>query len=61
MIIKIRRGVLSAVAGALIIMATAGCESESPLERAGKKVDKGIEKAGDKIERAGDKVKDARK
>ena len=39
-----------------------GCEKkEGPMERAGKSVDKAVEKAGDKIERAGDKIQDAAK
>jgi hypothetical protein len=37
----------------------AGCVKEGPAERAGKSVDKAVEKVGDKIENAGDKVQDA--
>jgi hypothetical protein len=41
---------------------TIGCEKkEGPMERAGKSVDKAVEKAGDKVERAGDKIQDAAK
>jgi hypothetical protein len=35
------------------------CEKEGAAERAGKKVDKSVEKAGDKVKEAGDKIKDA--
>jgi hypothetical protein len=39
--------------------ALAGCHKEGPAEKAGKKVDKVIEKAGEKAEEAGDKVEKA--
>ena len=39
-----------------------GCEKkEGPMERAGKSVDKAVEKTGEKIERAGDTIQDAAK
>jgi predicted small lipoprotein YifL len=31
------------------------CDRKGPMERAGEKVDKTVEKAGDKVERATDK------
>lgn len=34
-----------------------GCTKEGPVEKAGKKIDQTIEKAGDQIEKAGDKVR----
>ncbi len=47
---------------AAVATLTAGCvEKEGPMERAGKQVDKTVEKAGQKIEDAGDKIKDATK
>jgi uncharacterized protein YjbJ (UPF0337 family) len=36
-----------------------GCQNEGPAEKAGKKIDQSIEKAGDALEDAGDKVEDA--
>ena len=48
--------VLAAIA---VSMTFAACEKEGPAERAGKKIDNAVAKAGDKIENAGDKVKDA--
>ena len=54
---------LSLVAAAIALGVTLmGCEKhEGPAERAGKSVDKAVEKAGEKIERAGDKIQDAAK
>ena len=34
---------------------------EGPIERAGKEVDKTVDKAGQQIEKAGDKIQDAAK
>ncbi|WP_319583242.1 Rv0909 family putative TA system antitoxin [uncultured Pseudodesulfovibrio sp.] len=36
-----------------------GCQNEGPAEKAGKRIDQSIEKAGDAIEDAGDKIEDA--
>jgi len=36
-------------------------KKESPAERAGKQIDKAVEKAGHQIEKAGDKIEDAAK
>jgi len=47
---------------ALALMATTNvtaCKKEGPAERAGKEIDKAVDKAGDAVEDAGDKVKDA--
>lgn len=42
------------------LLASTGCvEKEGPAERAGKKIDNALDKAGDKIEKAGDKIEDA--
>mgnify|MGYP000539457362 CR=1 FL=1 len=35
-----------------------GCEREGPAERAGERVDRGVEKAGDSVERAGERSRD---
>jgi hypothetical protein len=40
------------------VLGTAGCVEKGPAERAGEKIDEGIDKAGDKLEDAGDKIKD---
>ena len=52
--------VLATVAFASTLALTA-CQKEGPMERAGKKVDNAVEKAGAKIEKAGDKIEDATK
>ena len=49
--------VLAAVFASALLLAA--CEKEGPMERAGKKVDNTVEKAGAKIEKAGDKIEDA--
>ena len=50
------------VAAAALLTVLAGCpQKEGPVERAGKSVDKAMDKAGDKIEKAGEKVQDAAK
>jgi hypothetical protein len=55
-----RRGPAAVLIGALIVPALLiGCEKEGPAERAGKAVDKNVQKAGDKVKEAGDKIKDA--
>jgi hypothetical protein len=47
--------VMSAVAAML-----PGCEKPAgPMERAGKSIDKAVEKTGESVERAGEKIKDA--
>lgn len=47
--------------GALLV-ALSGCQKEEgPAERAGKEVDKAVEKTGQKIEKAGDAIQDAAK
>jgi hypothetical protein len=52
---------LATVAGALA-MVLAGCpQKEGPAERAGKSVDKAVDKAGQQIEKAGERVQDAAK
>jgi len=40
-------------------LVTTGCPKKGPAERAGEKIDRGIDKAGDSLERAGDKIEDA--
>ena len=47
----------------LIVLLTglSGCESEGPMERAGKKVDKAVEDTGKVIEDTGKAIKEAGK
>jgi hypothetical protein len=48
---KSNKGIVSALAAAVLIAGLCGCK-EGPVERAGKQVDKAFEKAGDKIQDA---------
>ena len=49
------------ITGALLV-ALSGCQKqEGPAERAGKEVDKAVEKAGQQIETAGESIQDAAK
>lgn len=46
----------------ILIFGLAGCpQKEGPVERAGKEVDKAMDKAGQQIEKAGESVQDAAK
>lgn len=55
----LKRTMMGAVTSAAIAMlALSGCEREGPMERAGERVDRGVEKAGDSLERAGDRAQD---
>ena len=45
---------------AAVIVALAGChKQEGPAERAGKELDKSLEKVGQQMEKAGEKIQDA--
>lgn len=44
-----------------LLSCMAACQKEGPAERAGKTVDKGLDKAGEQVEKAGDKIKEATK
>jgi hypothetical protein len=56
------KGLMIATAASALMMVLAGCpQKEGPVERAGKSVDKAIDKAGEKIEKAGESVQDAAK
>jgi hypothetical protein len=41
-----------------LVVLLSGCAKEGPAEKAGKKIDKTIQKTGAQIEEAGDKVQD---
>ena len=46
----------------ILTVGLAACEKkEGPAERAGKEIDKTLEKAGQQIEKAGDRIQDAAK
>ena len=52
----------TAVVTGIFLASLAGCQKqEGPVERAGKEVDKTVEKAGQQIEKAGDAIQDAAK
>jgi hypothetical protein len=58
----IRSGVSTALAMSILFVGLSACEKkEGPVERAGKEVDKTIEKAGQQLEKAGQSIQDAAK
>lgn len=60
--IKLGKTVSFALVMSAFLLALSGCQKqEGPAERAGKEVDKTIEKAGQQIEKAGDSIQDATK
>jgi hypothetical protein len=56
---KFFQSVSTALMMIVLVVGLSGCTKEGPAEKAGKKIDKTIEKAADQIEKAGDKVQDA--
>jgi predicted small secreted protein len=57
---SIGKSVIAALAMSAVIVGLSGCENrEGPAERAGKEVDKVVDKAGQQVERAGEKIQDA--
>ena len=59
---RLGKTLVIATAASALMMVLAGCpQKEGPVERAGKSVDKAVEKAGDKIEKAGESIQDAAK
>ncbi len=53
---KICKSVIAILAMTVLFVGVSGCKKEGPLERAGKSVDKAVEKSGDQIEKAGKKI-----
>lgn len=51
--------IISVILLGSLLLACAGCKKEGPLEKAGKKIDKAIEKTGDKLEKAGKEMQKA--
>ena len=54
---KICRSVFTALALTILLVGLSGCH-EGPAERAGKKVDKTVEKAGEQVEKAGKQIQE---
>jgi len=54
--------VTAVLASSILVFGLSACEKkEGPAERAGKQVDKTIEKAGQQLEKAGQSIQDAAK
>jgi hypothetical protein len=60
-VMSMLRKVLLILCSVMIVIAFIGCRKEGHAEKAGKQIDKAVEKTGDKLEEAGNKVKDATK
>lgn len=59
---KFNKNVATALAIGILVAMLSGCQKqEGPAERAGKEVDKAVEKTGQQIEKAGEKIEDAAK
>jgi hypothetical protein len=59
---KFSKAVSAALVMSALLVALPGCQKqEGPAERAGKEVDKAVEKTGQQIEKAGDRIQDAAK
>ena len=57
---KIWKSIIAALAMSVLLVGISGCK-EGPLERAGKKIDKTVEKGGEQVEKAGKEIqKDAK-
>ena len=57
---SIGKSVVAAMAMGALIGGLVACEKkEGPAERAGKDIDKAIDKVGQQVERAGEKIQDA--
>jgi uncharacterized lipoprotein YehR (DUF1307 family) len=60
---KTMRTLVSAsLAASILVVGLSACEKkEGPAERAGKEIDKTVEKAGQQLEKAGQSIQDAAK
>lgn len=59
---KFGKGVMIATAASALMMVLGGCpQKEGPGERAGKAVDKAVDKTGQQLEKAGESIQDAAK
>ena len=60
--IKLVRSVITALVISALFVGLSCCQKkEGPVERAGKQIDKTLEKAGQQMEKAGDKIEEAAK
>ncbi len=59
--IKISKNIIAALVVSLLLMGISGCKKEGPMERAGKSIDKTVEKGGDQVEKAGKKIQEEAK
>jgi hypothetical protein len=58
----IRNFVGATLAMSILVVGLSACEKkEGPVERAGKEIDKTVEKAGQQLEKAGQSIQDAAK
>lgn len=60
--IKLEKTLSAALIVSVMLATLSGCQKqEGPVERAGKEVDKVVEKAGQQVEKAGENIQDAAK
>lgn len=59
---NMRKSVIAALAMSIFLVGASGCtKQEGPMERAGKKIDKTVEKGGEQVEKAGEKIQEEAK
>ena len=59
---RIGSSLCAGLAMSVLIVALSACDKkEGPAERAGKQIDKTVEKAGQQVEKAGQQIQDAAK
>ncbi len=59
---KIGNSIVTALTMSILMVGLSACEKkEGPAERAGKEIDKSMEKAGQQIEKAGQQIQDTAK
>lgn len=59
---KLSGSISAALLMSALLIALPGCQKqEGPAEKAGKEIDKTVEKAGQQVEKAGDAIQDAAK
>ena len=56
---SVLRKIISVILLGSLLLISAGCKKEGPLERAGKKIDKAIEKTSDKLEETSEEMQKA--
>jgi hypothetical protein len=59
--IKISKNIIAGLVMSLLLMGISGCKKEGPMERAGKNIDKTVEKGGEQVEKAGKKIQEEAK